>query len=297
MSTPAQIPRRANRSVVRARALALCIGIVAAAGCGGSDSSGPAALTSAQYQANLDVAAGRLQQAMRGIKTAHTTRGLRSRLAGAASQLRATSANLRRLSPPKPVAATHAQLVDALDDLAGEASLNDEVCGGASALTELSRTDAAGRVRSTSRALAQLGYRTRRLSVRRRRQADRTLPSGTIVSRSGSGSGGLTVSNGGTSDAVLKLATSRRRTILGMYVRAGSVASASGIPAGSFRVLFASGRDWDRARRGFTRDCEFTRFEGQVQYRPGTTYTLSLTPTAGGNASTQSIDETEFEGR
>ena len=281
--------------------LAIVTVLVAGSGCGGDagppDRRGPVALTPDQYQANLDIAAGRVQQAMRGVKTARTTRGLKSRLVGATRRLEATSTNLRGLRPPANVIGVNDDLVTALDALAGRASSNDEICGGASALTELSRTDAAAKVRAASRKLAALGYRTKRLTVRRRRQSYRSLPNGSIVSRSGTGSGSLTIQNGNESDAVLKLATSGRRTILGIYVRAGAVATTGGIPPGSFRVLYASGRDWDRARRGFTRDCRFTRFDGNVNYRPGITYRLSLFSSVGGNASTRSIDESEFGGR
>ena len=281
--------------------LAIVTVLVAGSGCGGDatppDRRGPVALTPDQYQANLDIAAGRVQQAMQGVKTARTTRGLKSRLVGATRRLKATSTNLRGLRPPANVIGVNGDLATALDALAGRASSNDEICGGASALTELSRTDAAAKVRAASRKLAALGYRTKRLTVRRRRQSYRSLPNGSIVSRSGTGSGSLTIQNGNESDAVLKLATSGRRTILGIYVRAGAVATAGGIPPGSFRVLYASGRDWDRARRGFTRDCRFTRFDGNVNYRPGITYRLSLFSSPGGNASTRSIDESEFGGR
>ena len=294
---------------MRARMIVLPAALVLAAATGCEGSAEPQsssvepeqyqarALAPEQYQANLDLAAGRLKQAMRRVKTAQTTRGLKSRLTIAARELRATSKDLERLHPPQDATTAHIGLAGALDELASEASVNDEVCGGASALTELTRTDAAQEVRSASRELAQLGYRTRRLTVRRRRQPNRTLANGSIVARSGTGTGRLGVMNGGSTDAVLKLATSRRRTILGLYVRAGAVAKARGIPPGSFRVLFASGRDWDRARRGFTRQCQFTRFDDQLNYRPGMTYKLSLTPTFGGNAGTQSIDEAEFRGR
>jgi len=297
---PARSTGCGGSTVIRARTIALAatVVLVAVTGCGGHvDQPRSPALAPEQYQANLDLAAGRLQQAMRNVKTAQTTRGLKSRLTITADELRAISTNLRRLRAPKNAATAHMGLVDALSALASEASLNDEVCGGASALTELSRSEAAQKLRSASRELAKLGYRTRRLTVRRRRQSNRSLPNGSIVARSGTGTGRLSVTNGGSTDAVLKLATSRRRTILGIYVRAGAVANAGGIPPGSYRVLFASGRDWDRARRGFTRQCHFTRFEGQVNYRPRVTYRLTLTATAGGNATTQSIDEDEFLGR
>lgn len=272
---------------------------LAAAGCGGpfgSSSDEPSALTRDQYQANLDVAAGQLQEAMRGVKTARTSRGLASRLKSASRQLRAIATSLRKLPAPKAAATAHSSLVEGLDDLAAQASIDDEVCGGASALTELSRTDGARRIRSASRALAGLGYRAQRLTVRRRARLSRSLANGRVIARSGAGTGALRITNGGSSDAVLKLATSRR-TILGIYVRAGRTAAVGGIPTGSFRVLFASGRDWDPVRRGFTRECQFMRFEDDLNYRPEQTWTLALTPIPGGNASTRSIDESDFLGQ
>lgn len=284
------------RTLTRMLAVAAAVAASSCGGPTGSSSDEPSALTRDQYQASLDVAAGQLQDAMRGVKTARTSRGLASRLKSASRQLRAAGASLRKLPAPTAAATANSSLVEGLDDLAGQASINDEVCGGASAVTELSRTAGARRIRSASRALASLGYRTRRLTVRRRPQSSRSLANGRVIARSGAGSGALRVANGGSSDAVLKLSTSRRRTILGIYVRAGRTAAAGGIPTGTFRVLFASGRDWDPAKRGFTRKCQFTRFEGDLHYRPGLTYTLTLTPTAGGNASTQSIDESEFLG-
>lgn len=282
---------------LRLTAMLLAIAAIASAGCGSQGEDDASPLTHDQYQAQLDLAAGKLQRALRGVKTARTTRGLKFRLAAAERGLRATGADLRKQPAPKEAATAHASLVDAFDDLAGAASVNDEVCGGASALTQLSRTDAAAKVRSAGQDLDPLDYDTRRLNVRRRSQSNRRLGNGSIVSRSGAGSGAIRITNGGDTDALLKLVSGRRRTILGIYVRANAQASASGIPPGSFRVLFASGSDWDRARRGFTRDCRFTRLEDPANYRPGVTYSLTLTPTLGGTAQSDSIDEREFLGR
>jgi hypothetical protein len=108
--------------------LAIVTVLVAASGCGGQDpgtaptNRGPVALTPDQYQANLDVAAARLQQAMRGVKTARTTRGLKSRMLGAERQLETTSTNLRGLRPPANAIGVNGDLATALDALAGQAS-------------------------------------------------------------------------------------------------------------------------------------------------------------------------------
>lgn len=132
----------------------------------------------------------------------------------------------------------------------------------------------------------------------------RFLRNGTeIVEPSGpEGHGKLTIDNGTSYDATVKLADGNqvRRWV---YVKAKSTVTLKAIGPCSCRVLFASGVDWDNARLRFTRDQSFTRFEDGFEFRESrlgneyraSGFRITLHPVFQGQAPTQKIDEKEFE--
>jgi hypothetical protein len=132
----------------------------------------------------------------------------------------------------------------------------------------------------------------------------RSLRNGTnIVEGVGpSGHGTLTIENGTSYDATVKLAEEDqvRRWV---YVRARSTVTLKAVGPCSCRVLFSFGADWDNARLGFTRDRTFSKFEDVfefTEYRLGNeirygTFSITLHPVPLGQARTRKIDESEFE--
>ena len=96
----------------------------------------------------------------------------------------------------------------------------------------------------------------------------RSLPNGKVLAQSPiAGEGVLTIENGTTHDAVVKLVDERvQRAVVEFYVHAGLQASAKRLPDGNFRVIFASGTDWDSERGMFTRDKTFAEFDDGLDF-------------------------------
>lgn len=136
----------------------------------------------------------------------------------------------------------------------------------------------------------------------------RSLPTGAVLSRiSHVGNGTLTIDNGTRHDAVIKVVDeTARQTVVAFYVAGGSAATIEHIPDGHFRVIFATGTDWDSALGTFTRDKSFARFDkpldfvttwrprGYDVYMEYSVFTLTLHPIVHGNARTTAIAEEEF---
>lgn len=112
---------------------------------------------------------------------------------------------------------------------------------------------------------------------------------GQIIQRAGSrGAGSLQITNNGSADVVVVVATSvARQPQASIYVRHGSKTNLRGI-RGSYWVFFKSGSAWDGVSRQFTEDCSFSkyddRFDGKFDW------TVTLSPVIGGNASTSKVD-------
>lgn len=119
----------------------------------------------------------------------------------------------------------------------------------------------------------------------------------------GSGLGELTVDNGTTNDAIIKLFDpSRGHSIRAVYVVRQSKWVIKNIPPGVFVVRYASGRDWDAEGRFFQSNAAFSEFEDTIDFAEtptstGTTYTtwsITLQPVLGGTADTEKIDAAKF---
>lgn len=136
----------------------------------------------------------------------------------------------------------------------------------------------------------------------------RSLANGTLTTElSVVGKGTLKIDNGTRHDAVIKVVDEdARRTIVGLYVCAGQTASFAYIPDGNFRIIFASGTDWDGVVGNFTRDKSFAKFDedldfvttrrtqGDSVYRQYSVFTLTLHRVVNGNAKTTNVGEDEF---
>jgi hypothetical protein len=137
----------------------------------------------------------------------------------------------------------------------------------------------------------------------------RSLPTGTMFTTPRlTGKGELTLENGTDLDAVVTVVdTSIDLAIASFYIRTGQNNTLTGVPNGSFAVLYELGRDWDSASQAFTRrrSCgrydklmrfsTETRVEGDWINRYYDTHTLTLHKVPGGNVTTSQISEAEFK--
>jgi hypothetical protein len=107
------------------------------------------------------------------------------------------------------------------------------------------------------------------------------------------GSGKLKIKNGG-GDTTISLVPVKgaRKPVFTVYVRAGSSYTVSRVSSGNYAVYYASGTGWNPVRKGFTSRCGFNRFDDAFrfsEYPMITTWEITMTAVAGGNASTSDV--------
>lgn len=127
------------------------------------------------------------------------------------------------------------------------------------------------------------------------------LPTGTYIARNvSSGEGELSIENGLDEDAVILITSEAnpKKTIIGVYIRAGDRFIVTGIPDGNYIVYYRIGLDWDINTNQFTRSETSERFEELLSYETTsdlyTSYELTLQKVEGGNAETYDVSDSEM---
>jgi len=123
-----------------------------------------------------------------------------------------------------------------------------------------------------------------------------------------SGEGTLKISNGCNTHSVIKLIDKAKdRAVYAVFVRANSAFKITGIPNGTYRVLFAAGHGWDDLDAKFRNSAGSSEFENPLVYTTKERTTsegvlnyyhnmeLTLNPVVGGNAQTKELSNSEFE--
>ena len=122
------------------------------------------------------------------------------------------------------------------------------------------------------------------------------------------GDGVLEFGNGTKLDAVVKMVDERAgRTVIAFYACAGQEVRIDRIPDGVFRVVVASGVDWDSAARRFTRSQSFSRFDTELKFitsmqpnnrgmftKETSTFALAIGKSAPGGPKISTVSEEEF---
>ena len=121
-----------------------------------------------------------------------------------------------------------------------------------------------------------------------------------------SGNATLTIKNGGNSDAIICLySISDDRTIRNEYVQKNSSFTMSNIAQGEYKIRVFYGNDWNPelenscgTKGNFESDVNFSEFDGTEYFedseRGYTNATITLYTVANGNASSSSIDQSQF---
>ncbi|MFD3508832.1 hypothetical protein [Nocardia sp. NPDC058666] len=117
---------------------------------------------------------------------------------------------------------------------------------------------------------------------------DRRGENGEVVQQNGlNGAGTLKIENGNSSDvAVVVTNGDPKNPQATIYVQGNSNATLSGID-GTYYVYMKSGKDWDQATLGFTRNRDFSKFDDS--FDGDSDWTITLQPSVGGNASTSDV--------
>lgn len=152
-------------------------------------------------------------------------------------------------------------------------------------------------------------YRFNSPALPHKSSPDRRLVNGTILSSSElNGRCLLTVKNGLLTDAVVKLIDVKDNACKAYYyVSAGNEFKIEGLHAGTYRLKFGIGEDWDSTKQRFNRNERFSEFDrslifaengmnqGNNIYYNFTTMVVTLNPIIDGNAPTHTITENDFK--
>jgi hypothetical protein len=229
--------------------------------------------------------------------------GDRGAYPAAADGLRSGAERLATTIPPHAVAPAHDALFAALRRLAivvDEAARATPACPAASPATVVLASTHAGQVRARAKELATADatWVFGAFLPAPAPEQHRRLRNGALIKRpSGDGVAALGVESGpGLGDTAVSLVREGSGKPVGVvYVREGATAELKGISPGSYRVLVASGDDWDPARKGFTRACEFTKFNDRFDFgADGAGWTVTLTTSLHGNAAVSDLDPKDF---
>jgi hypothetical protein len=215
---------------------------------------------------------------------------------------------LRALRPPPAAAAVHAQLITALAGLGDmiERIGSDDAEPSCPAAAEtpyvsLLLSSWAARIRTGAGALARIDpafvfgkFLPPAPVVPVTRPATGTF----ITPPARRGTGELKIRNGGGDTTVsLVQAAGETTPLFTVYVRAKSDYTVGSVAAGTYRVYYASGAEWNPQRKGFLKDCAFSRFDDTFPFRAApaiSTWEITMTPVSGGNASTSDVDPGSF---
>jgi hypothetical protein len=215
---------------------------------------------------------------------------------------------LRALRPPPAAAAVHAELITALaglGDLVQRIGSDDAQpsCPAAAETPYVSLllSSWAVRIRAGAGALARINpafvfgkFLPPAPVVPVTRPA-----TGTFISPPARrGTGQLKIRNGG-GDTTVSLVPAGGETspLFTVYVRGKTDYTVGSVAAGTYRIYYATGAEWNPQRKGFRKDCAFSRFDDTFPFRAApaiSTWEITMTAVAGGNASTSDVDPGSF---
>ncbi|WP_147409072.1 hypothetical protein [Kitasatospora xanthocidica] len=224
-------------------------------------------------------------------------------LGGIVTSAQGAAKSLSVADEPPGVTAARKELVAALTSLATDAGKvrSDikfhDVCALSSAEAELGASQGLAAVSAALVTMTAAGYQTTFAVPPLPQQQSRALDNGTMV-RKGKlrGEGVFKVENGGKVDAVVSLALNGK-AVHSVFVGKGQHASVDGVEDGTYEVYVSGGADWDSDAKGFTQNCQFTKFEDTFPFETGRTATsweITLQPVADGNAKTNDVDPNAF---
>lgn len=221
------------------------------------------------------------------------------------STIRAEAGKLRAATPPAGAASAHGQLtleLESLGDMVDESASAKQDCPAASPWATVLQSGWADGIREDAKKLAAAdpSFKFGSFLPAAPKEGKRRLKTGTFLKRASGGSGHLKIKNGADDTTISLVPTKGKKPkpVLTVYVRGGGTFTAKGVKDGTYRVYTASGEDWDKGKKGFTRDCAFSKFDDTFKFTTtsfsASIWTITLTPVVGGNASTSDVDPKSF---
>ncbi|GAA2498748.1 hypothetical protein [Winogradskya humida] len=220
----------------------------------------------------------------------------------AAASIRNEAGKLRASEPPAGAESVHedlAQQLESFGDIIEETAGTKQECPAASPYASVLQSGWADGIRADVKKLTSANgkYRFGTFLPAAPKDQNRRLSNGKYVKRTSTGGlGHLKIENGGD-DTTVSLVKGKK-TVFTVYVRGGKTYTAKGIKDGTYRIYTATGADWNSAKKGFTRDCGFSKFDDTFKFsttsRTSSIWTITLTPVVGGNATTSDVDPDAF---
>jgi len=266
-----------------------------------------AAITPAQYSDLLAEADSAIGTDFRRLDTTDP-QTLAGAVPIAAQTMYAQVRKLQAIDPPAAAAATHASLIA---ELSGFSDMIQRVgtdqatptCPAASSgpYDALLTSSFADRLRADARVLLTIdkSYLFASFLPSAPDRPTSRPATGTLVAKpSRHGGGELKIANGGPDDTAVSLVPAAGgHPLLTVYVRGGNDTTVRRVGTGTYRIYYESGSDWNPDRAGFMTGCAFNRFDQTYRFRAYPvidTWSISITPVAGGQASTSGVDPTTF---
>jgi len=262
-------------------------------------------VTKEQYAQLLATSDGTIKAAFGKLATSDNAAFAKAAPA-AAGAMRAEADKLRATKPPAGAELLHprlAQELESLGDMVEETAGTKQECPAASPYTSVLQSSWAEGLRGDAKKLAAAdpAYKFGTFLPAAPKEQNRRLKNGTFIKRSSSGGlGHLKIVNGADDTTISLVPTKGKKPkpLFTVYVRGGGSFTAKGIRDGTYRVYTASGEDWNKSAKGFTRDCAFSKFDDSFKFTTTSSsssiWTITLTPVIGGNASTSDVDPNAF---
>jgi hypothetical protein len=275
-----------------------------------SPSPSPTPLSPDAYQQELATMDTALTPLMQAINAAANAAAIKSAATQLATQISVQRQQLQSATVPANVEAGNTEMVQALtqlesqtEDISTEGS-SQGVCVGQTAMSELTASASATAVRTAAQHLAAAdpahaykvgGFMPAPVSA----PATKRLGNGTIVKKaSKSGSGQLKIQNGGTDAALSLVPKGTNSAMVTVYVQANAAYTLKNIHDGTYTIFYTAGTDWDPNRKIFTKSCQYQQFDDTLDFATTSTqytiWTITMTPTVGGNAQTSDVDPGSF---
>ena len=129
----------------------------------------------------------------------------------------------------------------------------------------------------------------------------RSLPTGTriIPDEATTGDGELEAINGTSLDSCVRVVDQKTgKRVREIFVEATSSFLMEHLDAGDYRIVFATGKDWDSQAERFNRNARYLEFGKTLEFKQDATsyerHTITLNPVPNGNVQSRAISEAEF---
>ncbi|MET7396845.1 hypothetical protein ABZS66_25515 [Dactylosporangium sp. NPDC005572] len=273
---------------------------------GSSPGKAPEPLTATAYQTLLTEVDGLMGPAWQKVAAAKNQTSTAEAAQALAEAVKTSGPRFADVTPPKEAAAGHEQIKRAFESLSSDFSAlagsvkSGKVCAGSSVVAQVSGSQSATYLREAVKAFGSAFTFGAWLPAPVAQQS-RTLANGTMVKKGTlNGSGEFTVNNSGSeTDVVVSLVPNGAKVAAWtVYVSAGKTYKVKRVKDGTYQVYLATGVDWDPGVAGFTRSCQFEKFDDTFDFKTTnnqyTTWEITLKASVGGNADTDSVDPGDF---